>query len=533
MEMNSKKRLAKHLKDFTNIGTALSTESDINKFFQLVLNAAIEFTNCDGGTIYLISENKKFLDFKTICTLSKNLLLGMADTAKWPSIPLFDKNNQKIFKNFASYVANTKKACCIDDVYHQNIFDNSGTQKYDTENNYNSKSMAAIPMMDHEKELLGVIQLINAMDENGEIIPFSDEHLSSLTSLASLAAVALTNRNLIDNLEKLLLEFLQSIATAIDRESKYTSGHIKRVAKLSDMLANAVQNDNAHYSKTKFSENELQELSIASWMHDIGKITTPTHIRDKSTKLEIVFDRIELVLTRFDFIEALIKKDIFYLKNDVSKKELNQLLKLLKKYRKFIIKMNSGGEFLENDAIDKIEEIAEFHYLSDEKEYYLINDNEKNNLLIKKGTFLPEEYEKMREHVIVTHEMLSQLTFPKKFKNVPKFAASHHELLNGKGYPFGLTADELPIQSRIITIADLFEALTSSDRPYKKMKTLTETLKIMAFQVRDNCIDEHLFNLFLDSKIYLQYAKTSLDSEQIDDVNIPKIKEIYHENNKK
>lgn len=526
--MSSNKKMLELLNDLTEIGIALSAEKDINLFFQMVLNAAIKFSNSDAGTIYTLSEDKKSLDFKIICTLSKDLHLSMADTIKWPSVPLYNNQDEKIYKNFATYVAHTKKACKVADAYEQDIFDNSGTKSYDSNNNYRSTSMAAIPMMDHENELLGVIQLINAMNDEGNIVSYTNEHLSTLNSLASQAAIALTNKHLIKDLENLLLQFNKSIAAAIDRKSKYTGGHITRVANLSQMIAEHIQDDKGVFNDVTFSDDELQELNIAGWMHDVGKITTPIYIRDKAKKLETIFDRIELVMTRFELIEILIKQDIQFEQNDQKQVELQDELTKLLDSREFINKVNTGGEFMSEDKLSLIEDIFNYSYKSNGKKYRLITEDEKKNLSIRKGTLLPEEIEKMHDHALVTHEMLSQLSYPKKFKNIPLYAASHHEKLNGKGYPFQKTADELPLQSRILAVADLFEALTASDRPYKKGKTMTETLKIMAFMVKDGEIDKTLVEFLMDSELYLQYAKQYLNPEQIDDVDIDKIKDIFN-----
>ncbi len=527
--MEKEKHLLKHVKALTKIGIALSAEKKINNFFKLVLDEAIRFTNADGGTIYTLSEDKRTLDFKIICTISMNLRLGMADTAKWPSVPLYDEKGNKLFKNFASYVAHTGKATSVEDAYNQNIFDNSGTKKYDKNNNYHSKSMAAIPMKDHENELLGVIQLINAMDEKGNIVNFNDEHITMLTSLASQAAIAFTNKNLIEGLENLLYQFIKSIAGAIDRKSKYTGGHIKRVATLSEMLSQKIQKDKGHYKDITFSDDELQEISIAGWMHDVGKITTPIYVRDKAKKLETIFDRVELINTRFNLVRSIILEDISCcLKDNCKKEELEKLLEQLEEDRKFIYQANTGGEFMKDEDLERIDRIFQFKYSSNENDYFLLTENEKINLSIRRGTLLPEEFDKMREHAIVTHEMLGELTFPKKFRDVPKYASAHHEKLNGKGYPFQLSAEQMPLQSRIIAIADLYEALTASDRPYKKGKTLTETLKIMAFMVKDGEIDADLLDLLIDSGLYLEYAKKFLKPRQIDDVDIAKIKAMYH-----
>jgi len=526
--MSNEKELIRQIEALTRIGIALSSEKNINNFFKLVLEEAMKFTNADGGTIYTLSEDKKELDFTIICTKSMNLNLGMADTAKWPSVPLYDENSNRMYKNFASYVAHTGQPSYVDDAYDQNIFDNSGTKDYDTKNNYHSKSMAAIPMKDHENELLGVIQLINACDENGNIINFTEEHLTMLSSLASQAAIAYTNKNLVQGLENLLLQFIKSIASAIDKKSKYTGGHIKRVASLSEMLAQKIQNDSNTYKNIQFSHEELQEISLAGWMHDVGKITTPIYVRDKAKKLETIKDRIELVESRFELICALIKKDIELSDSQDRKQKLQKLHTKLLDDRKFLNEVNTGGEFMRDEYIEKVNRIYEFKYESDGKEYFLINDDEKKNLCIRKGTLLPEEIEMMRDHALVSHEMLSELTYPKKYKHLPLYAASHHEKLNGKGYPFQKTADELPLQARIIAIADLYEALSASDRPYKKGKTLTETLRIMAFMVKDGEIDKYLVELLMDSGLYLEYAKKFLKPEQIDDVDIAAIKDIYN-----
>ncbi|MFC1898148.1 HD domain-containing phosphohydrolase [Candidatus Cloacimonadota bacterium] len=526
--MSAIEKLTESVQRLTNVGIALSAEKDINKFFLLTLVEALYFTNADACTIYTISEDQKFLDFKVVCTLSKNLRLGMADTSKWPSIPLYDENNEKRMANFVSYVAHTGDPLRIDDVYDQDIFDASGTKKYDGNNNYRSKSMAAIPLKNHENEVLGVVQLINALDENGEVISFSDDNMMMLSSLSSQAAIALSNKKLIQGLESLLYQFIKSIAAAIDRKSKNTGGHIDRVASLSEMLSKKIQVDEVYYPDIKFTDDELQEISLAGWMHDVGKITTPVFVQDKGKKLETIFDRLELVNTRIDLVEKVIENDILCgLKK--GREELQPILDKLESYRKFITVCNTGGEFMADEKLALLDQILAFRYKSGEKEYYLINEDEHKNLGIRRGTLLWEEILKMREHALVSYEMLNELTFPKKFKNVPLYASAHHERLNGKGYPNELTEDQLPLQARIIAVADVYEALTASDRPYKPGKTLSETFRILGFMAKDRDIDSKLLNLFIDSKLYMEYAEKYLKKEQIDEVDFDKIKSMYSE----
>jgi HD-GYP domain-containing protein (c-di-GMP phosphodiesterase class II) len=516
-----------HIDKLTKIGIAISAEKNIDEFFELVLEEAIHYSNADAGSLYTVSDDKKFLDFQFVCTLSKNIRLGRADISRWPSVPLYEKNGNKNLKNFVSYVFHTKESTHIDDVYNQDIFDNSGTKKYDSANNYHSKSMVAIPLKNHENEVLGVIQLINSIDHHFEIVPFNKEHITMLTSLASQAAIALTNKKLIKGLENLLYQFIKVIASAIDKKSKFTGGHIARVANLTELITHKIQKDNKYFKNVRFSDVDIQEISMAGWMHDFGKITTPVYIMDKATKLETIFDRIELIKTRYELLKLILENEKISNKDNSSKKSIEKTLSQLEEDWVFLQKTNKEPEFLKKEDIDRIERIFQFNYEYRGKKYFLISENEKNNLSIQKGTLLNEEMEKMRDHVMVTHDMLSQLSFPVKFKNVPLYASSHHEKLNGKGYPFKLTEEKMPLQSRIIAVADIFESLTASDRPYKKGKTLSETLKILAHTARDNEIDKDILTLLLDSGLFLKYAKKNLKPEQIDDVEIEKIKAIY------
>ena len=530
--MNSSKKLSESLKRLRNVGIALSAEKDINKFFRIILDEAMYFTNADAATIYTVSEDRKALDFKVICTLSKNLRLGIADTSKWPSVPLYNEDGSQRLANFVSYVAHTGEPLSIDDVYNQNLFDAAGTKKYDSNNNYHSKSMAAIPLKNHENEVLGVIQLINSIDAKGEVVSFSKQNILMLSSLASQAAISLSNKKLIESLEELLYQFIQSIAAAIDRKSKNTGGHINRVASLAERLSQVIQKDQEYYPDVQFTTDELQEISLAAWMHDVGKITTPVHVQDKGKKLETIFDRLEMVDLRFDLVEKVIENDILCQMQDGSEKnkeELKALLPKLETYRQFVAKCNTGGEFMADEDLALLDEIRAFSYNSRGRDYYLINEDEYKNLQIRRGTLLWEEILKMREHALVSFEMLSELTFPKKFKNVPLFASAHHEKLNGKGYPNELTEDQLPLQARIIAVADVYEALTAADRPYKPGKKLSETFKILGFMAKDKDIDPKLLNLFIDSGLYLEYARKYLKEEQIDEVDFERIKSIYNQ----
>ncbi len=517
-----------HINRLTKIGYSLSSETDINNIFELILEEAINYTNADGATIYTLSPNQQFLEFQLVFNNSLGIKIGGRNgKVNWKSIPLYDDAKPRL-KNFVTYVFHTQKSWAIDDVYEQSVFDNSGTIAADKANNYRSKSMIAIPLKNHEGDVLGIIQLINSMLPNGKIQSFTEEHLIMLNSLASQAAISLTNKKLIEGLEKLLQDFVQAIAFTLDKKSKYSGMHITRVALLNKMIANLInETKSGIFADVYYSENQLEEISMSGWLHDIGKIVTPEYVMDKSTKLETIFDRIEVVKLRFEIVRQVLNnmlKDIqLSTKDDKAVAAINDKLALLEDYVQFISKINIGGEFLPDSSLEKLQDILDFEISYDNRKYFLINEEEFMCLSVRKGTLTKDEIKEMQEHVVVTKEILSKLTFPKKYKNVPLFASSHHEKLSGKGYPAGLRAEQLPTQARILAVADVFEALTAADRPYKEGKKLSEALKIMTFMAKDNEIDKEIFKLILRSGLHQEYADKFINKEQIDKVDVDEI----------
>jgi len=527
-----------HITQLTRIGQALSSETDLNKIFDMILDEGISFTKADAATIYKVSDDNKFLEFEIVYNATMDMRQGgSGGPVGWPAVPLFDDEGDPKLNHIVTSVYHTGKALSFDDVYEAEGFDVSGTIATDKRTNYRCKSMLTIPLKDHEETVLGVIQFINAMNGENDIVSFNDEHIAMLTSLASQAAIALSNRHLIDSLENLLMEFMRSIATAIEKKSKYSSAHITRVAELTDIIAAKINDcKSGPLSEVSFSEIELKELSMAGWMHDIGKIITPEFVMDKSTKLERIIDGIELVKERFDKLITLFK----YLKLKLSEKDykdftiktfdredIEDVTLFLTGERDFIIKLNAGGEFVPDELIERMVALADIDFEYEGQRFFILDEEDKKNLHIRRGTLNPDELEVMRAHVSVTWDMLSELTFPKKYQNVAFYAATHHETLNGKGYPKGLDESQLPIQSRIIAIADIFEALTSADRPYKTPKTLSESATIMGFMAKDGHLDKDLLDFFLDTGIHLEFARIHMDEQYIDDVDIDAIKSKY------
>ncbi|MDP3113890.1 MAG: HD domain-containing phosphohydrolase [Candidatus Cloacimonadaceae bacterium] len=528
-----------HIQRLTKIGESLSSETDLDKIFDMILEEAIAFTNADAATIYKVSDDGSRLEFEIVYTRSLNIKQGGSNSPiNWPAIPLYSEDGKPRLTHIVTSVYHGKQCLCFDDVYETKDYDITGTINTDKKHNYRCKSMLTIPLKNHEDEVLGIIQIINAMDKQGEIVNFTEEHRTMLNSLSSQAAIALSNRKLIASLENLLMEFMRSIATGIERKSKYSSDHIMRVAMLTDMIAAKINAmEIGKYAQFRFSENELKELSMAGWMHDVGKIITPEFIMDKSTKLETILDRIDLVEFRFErmkllctMLSRLIPAEEYtgFIRQSISAElDPGDISQYFADELAFIKKVNIGGEFVPDSDIERIERLAGIGFEYEGSHYFLISEDEKNNLQIRRGTLTSAEMKQMSAHVSVTWDMLSQLSFPKKYKNVAFYAATHHEKLNGKGYPRGLTAEDLPIQSRIIAVADIFEALTAADRPYKKAKTLTESLRIMAFCVKDGDLDRDLLDFFINSGLYLEFAHKYMNPEQIDLPDIPTIKKIY------
>lgn len=536
-----------HINRLSNIGLALSQERDADKIFDLIIEEALAYTNADAATIYSVSDDKKFLNFEVMQTKSKNLRAGGSfGPILLPPVPLYKDDKSPNLSNMASCVFHSKEMLNIEDCYDENRFDFSGTKAWDKSNNYRSKSMLAIPLKNYEDEILGIIQIINALDTHtSEIITFKKESIVMVQSLASQAAITFTNRQLIKSLEKLFKQFIKAIALAIDRKSKDTGGHIARVAIISKLMAKKINEiDFGHFKDFSFTDDELDELSVASWLHDVGKIATPDNVMNKASKLERITNGLEIIDLRLDTIYSLYNQEAYVKKAFASKENFDylqtsppswelyreEIFQQLTEDYSFLKATNLGGEFLSDDKIARIDRISTFTYQVREEKKFLINSLENENLKIKRGTLNDQERQIMNNHVKYTYEILNQLTYPKKFKNVTLFASSHHERLDGSGHPWGFTEEQLPMQSRILAISDIFEALTAPDRPYKKGKKLSEAMNILMYNVLDNHIDKDLFEFLLDSGLYKEYAEKYVPAIQIDEVDIETIKKKIQKN---
>ncbi|MCK4743005.1 MAG: GAF domain-containing protein [Sulfuriflexus sp.] len=520
--------LLENIKQLTGIGISLSAEKNTDRLLEKILISAQNLTHSDGGTLYLLNAEDK-LTFEIMRTRSLGIALGGStqSAVQLAPISLYDDQGNPNNKTIAAYAALTGEVINIKNAYSASNFNIQGTKDYDKKTGYHSKSFLTLPMKNHENQIIGVLQLINAIDmQTGDVIAFSAESQRLAESLASQAAVALTNHQLISDLRVLLERFIEVIAGAIDEKSPYTGGHCRRVPEIAMLLAKAVHNvDKGEFADLRFSDQELYELKIAALMHDCGKITTPIHVVDKATKLETIYDRIKLIETRF----ALLKRDaeiVFLQENMSSNDDQQKVLRLnyekhlhaLDEELEFLRTANIGSEFMSEEKQLHVKEIAKRRYRDINGEWQpLLTVEETYNLTIAKGTLTKEERHTINYHMQSTINMLEKLPFPKQLKNVPEIAGGHHERMDGKGYPLGLTKDQMSVQARIMGIADIFEALTAADRPYKKAMPVSQALNILGKMKLDSHIDPDLFDVFLHEKVYEDYARNFLSYEQIDD----------------
>ncbi len=500
--------------EIMKINQELSSEHNKEKLLEKILTLTKKLTSSDAGTLYIKSKDEQSLDFKVVQNDELNIKMGgTKKNLDWPSLPIYLKDNSLNNNMVAVVSCNEKRIINIQDVYKTSKYKFEGAKEFDRNTGYRSKSMLVIPLINHEDEVIGVLQLINKKKE-GQIIDFDKLDEKIIKSLASQAAMALTNMNLINSLEDFINAFVSTIAKAIDAKSPYTSDHIAKVEKIALLLAKAINDDQTIYKDVKYSPNDYKQIALAAWMHDIGKISMPEHIIDKATKLEKIFDRIELIEQRIE----LIKKDfqIKFLKNEITADVYENNILELNKIFEFIKRINIGAEFMEEEDIERLEYISKITYNKNGLETTLLSQDEFYNLSIKKGTLTKEDIDIIRNHAQLSLDMISELPFPKKYKDVLNIACNHHEKLNGLGYPRGLNDSQISLEDRIMIFADIFEALTASERPYKEAMKLSTVKKILSSMAQRGELDPELNEFFFNHKIFQKYSKEELQKKQLD-----------------
>ncbi len=514
------------------VGVALSAETDTNRLLETILLEAKELTRADGGTLYVRQEEDS-LHFAIMRTDSLGIALGgtTGQPTSLPPIPLRDpESGEPNHRHIASYAALRKQSINIPNAYDTTSFDFSGTKAFDARSGYRSVSFLTIPMLDAEGRVVGVLQLINSRDaKTGEVVPFDDLDQQTVEVLASQAGVSLQNKLLRDAQRDLLESFIRMIASAIDAKSEYTGGHCERVPMIAEMLAKAACDvETGPFADFQLSELEWYELHIGAWLHDCGKVVTPVHVMDKSKKLETIHDRIETVQARFEILRREAKILAYERERagedpEKVRGDLDVELAALDADLAFLEKTNFGGEFLPREGQERIRRIAERTLEIGGKRAPLLSAEEVQNLSVSRGTLTEKERRIINAHMVHTVNILNALPFPPQLRRVPEYATGHHEKMDGTGYPRGIYAGDMSIPARIMAVADIFEALTAVDRPYKQPKKLSEVMTIMGKMKEQHHVDPEVFDLFISSGVYRRYAEQHLPPELVDAVDEQKL----------
>ena len=533
---NTVQGLLKRLEQLNDIGASLSRERDITRLLEQILLAAKTITRADGGTLYRMLEDGQTLRFEILRTDSLHIAMGgtSGSPMDFPDVQLVTEAGQPNDHLVAAYAAIHGVTVNVEDVYsNTDAFDFSGTCLFDARTGYRSQSFLTVPMRDHEGKTIGVLQLINALAPDGHTVEaFSQADQRLVESLASQAAIALSNRMLVAQLEALFESFVGLINLAIDEKSPYTGGHCQRVPALTMMLAEAVERtDTGPLADFQMNDQDRYELKIAGLLHDCGKVTTPVHVVDKATKLQTLYDRIGLIDTRFEVLKR--DEDIAALRQQLALRtpldadaeaavvaRCRAAQATLDSDRDFLRSANIGSEGMLDADVARVRAIGTHNQWRnpDSVQADFLSANEMENLCIRKGTLTASERETINHHIVATIKMLEKLPWPQHLKNVPEFAGGHHERMDGKGYPKGLTREQMSVQARIMGIADIFEALTARDRPYKSGMKLSQAMGILQ-QFRDNGhIDPDVFDVFVQQQVYRRYGEQFLNPEQLDAV---------------
>ena len=494
------------------IGISLSSEKDLKKLLETIVLETRNFTNCDAGTLYRVNFKRNVLKFEIMQTESTGYSAGGTTGVKItvPPVPL-EIDGQPNHANVSASVAITGEVVNIPDVYKAEGYDFTGPKKYDEMTGYRTESMLVIPMRDHTDKVIGVLQLINALDKEGNRIPFEQKFESSVRSLASQAAVAINNAQLIADIEHLFKALVVYTVKAIDARSPHTAGHSSRVAKLTRRLAEDISlQTTGPFADVHFTPDELEEIWVAGIMHDVGKIGVPEAVLEKRNKLDgakytVVLDRLQKIKELY-YLGARLRNTTKSHPEKFEDEQLQTELKELKEDHEFILWVNKPG-FLAPEKKAQLDRIAAKTYVDGEgnPQPYL-TEEEYENFSVVKGNLTVEERKTIQYHVVETSKLLRKLPFTDKLANVPLYAGSHHEWPNGKGYPKGLKGDEIPLAARMMCIADVWDALTAQDRPYKPPIPPDKSCQILQAGAEHNEFDKDVVDLFIAHRLWEKKA---------------------------
>ncbi|MGN0713477.1 MAG: HD domain-containing phosphohydrolase [Anaerovoracaceae bacterium] len=470
---------SKELMKVLDTGIALSKEKDRNKLLSMILEASMEIARCDAGTLYMNKDG--FLHFKVMKTISMGVDKGKnGEPIDLPPVPIAPQN-------ICAYTVLKGRPLNIPDVYASCEFDFSGPIQYDKLTGYHTGSMLTIPLINQEDDAVGVMQLINALDEEGNITAFSADVERVILSLASQAAITMTNMQYLEELKNQMWSFTEAMAEAIDARTPYNANHVRNVARYAGEIADYINElHEKGLEEEAFPRERKEQLVMSALLHDLGKMAVPTKIMNKATRLE---ERLGMIQSRFENFGLRYKVQM--LEGKLSASEYAEQIRNLEETWTLVESVNSAG-FLDDEKEARLLKAFENVFWEEGKAEPFFTEEEKEDLLIKKGTLTAKERAVMESHVDMTERILNKVHFNSRDKDVAKWAIQHHECLNGKGYPRKLTEEELPLESRILAVADICDALLASDRPYKKPMPREKAFAIMHDMARSGNIDEKL-----------------------------------------
>ena len=465
------------------IGIALSREKDADELLMIILSAAMDITRADGGTLYIVDGDA--LRFHILCTRSMNILrCAHKEAIDLPPVAL-DK------KNVCAYCAIERELVNIPDVYKSDKFDFAGPRNYDAITGYRTHSMLVVPMEDDQGDIIGVLQLINAQDDDGTIVAFDPQYESVVRSLTSQAAIRLTNMNYASEVTELLDSFVRVMSTAIDARSPYNANHTRNMVAYADRFIDRIKTLKSDWDLSA----QRSQFLMSIWLHDVGKLTIPLEIMDKETRLA---DKLRDVMHRlsamrmWNMVDHLTGK-IDEAAHDVRVKEIDDVEAL-------IHQANRAG-FIDDELFERVQTLKGITYRNEHAEVMpLLTEQELSALSIRRGTLTSDERDLMESHVLMTRRMLESMAFSKSYRDVPDWAARHHEMLDGSGYPDKLSGDAIPPEVRLLSIIDIFDALTARDRPYKRPLTPESALKILSGMADSGKLDKDILALFAKVK---------------------------------
>jgi len=487
-----------NIKNIFDVILAFRNETRYDNLVNIILCKMMEITNSDGGTLYIKKGEK--LHYAIIKNISMDIFYTSEEEIRLPPI-LLDKNG---INNVSAYSAIHKEIVIADDVYSSENFNLSGPKEFDALTGYKTTSMLVLPLytfLKGEPDVLGVIQLVNAIDsETGEVRVYDKNLLPIIPALANIAANTLANLIHITQISELFHSFVGVMAQAIDERSSYNSNHTRNVAMLCDKFARYISRGKPEGHKYHFNEKRLEDLSIAATLHDIGKIITPLSIMDKRDRLG---ERFPLLRARCEIKKYQIM--IAHCKGAIADSEYKTLCQELAEDVHFA-ETAAISHVLTDTQLKRINTLGRWKYANHLGENVPIFEADDIYALgVPKGTLTPEERKIMEDHVVITGRLLDNVAFSRYYEHVPMIAKSHHEFLDGTGYPKGLKGDEIPTEARMMTIVDIFEALTATDRPYKKNIPAEIALEILSGMANAGKLDTELLGLFRESKVWIDY----------------------------